>query len=571
MGFFDYAWMISLQKDNAKVKILLSNELEQPTLESDNFGFTVTLPTPQIDNGKISFLGMKFTKDFKGKSNVGRLFRASVTHLMTHTLTPLTKEKAFPNTSDSVVKAFSKSVIRDTYVNVYLKERYPDRLADLAYANSTFFLKIKPLERIFSMPTRIMTAVLSKVNIGIVNGSFSPDAEKTLNKLITDLTQLKEKCLAAIKGEKINLEQCFSDTLQKMEEALEPYGPFIEAPSLRYTEQIGRCSIYREVETPSDVEFERIFKTSIETLGGAAISNETFENYWRKEENIEASQALDSELYQNERREKILAKIRDTASSTNFKSIVFPEEDYTQYLRAKSLVQGASRRLLDILRGALDMLDEDPRQEMGQLDLAAVIQAMASNKPATDVFFLEENLKQSFAWSIVFDASKSMNVKGEFTRALAIAVAEAAKEMMTDPTSWTFFAFNDRLYVIKASNESYSKTVRARIGGLKFDGLTFMPDAIQVAGKMLAKRFEEQRCLVVISDGWPYGYANVSISLKNTVEDLLKKGVIVIGIGVETDRMGNFFKLNASIHHPKDLIKKFGHTFVESSGKALDS
>ena len=319
------------------------------------------------------------------------------------------------------------------------------------------------------------------------------------------------------------------------------------------------------------VEFERIFKTSIETLGGAAISNETFENYWRKEENIEASQALDSELYQNERREKILAKIRDTASSTNFKSIVFPEEDYTQYLRAKSLVQGASRRLLDILRGALDMLDEDPRQEMGQLDLAAVIQAMASNKPATDVFFLEENLKQSFAWSIVFDASKSMNVKGEFTRALAIAVAEAAKEMMTDPTSWTFFAFNDRLYVIKASNESYSKTVRARIGGLKFDGLTFMPDAIQVAGKMLAKRFEEQRVLVVISDGWPYGYANMSISLKNTVEDLLKKGVIVIGIGVETDRMGNFFKLNASIHHPKDLIKKFGHTFVESSGKALDS
>jgi hypothetical protein len=30
------------------------------------------------------------------------------------------------------------------------------------------------------------------------------------------------------------------------------------------------------------------------------------------------------------------------------------------------------------------------------------------------------------------------------------------------------------------------------------------------------------------------------IAFKRMREDLLKKGVIVIGIGVETDRMGNF-------------------------------
>jgi hypothetical protein len=40
---------------------------------------------------------------------------------------------------------------------------------------------------------------------------------------------------------------------------------------------------------------------------------------------------------------------------------------------------------------------------MGQLDLSAVIQAMASNKPATDVFVLDEYLKQSFAWSVLLD------------------------------------------------------------------------------------------------------------------------------------------------------------------------
>jgi nitric oxide reductase activation protein len=256
---------------------------------------------------------------------------------------------------------------------------------------------------------------------------------------------------------------------------------------------------------------------------------------------------------------------------TRFKGVSFPDEDYTQYLRARSLLQGASRRLMDALRSALDLLDEDPRQEMGQLDLSAVIQAMASNKPATDVFFLDEYLKQSFAWSIIFDVSASMKVRGEYGRALAISMGEVAKELMTDPTSWSFFAFSDHLYILKDSNESYSKTVRSRIGGLKFEGLTYIPDAVHIAGKMLAKRFEEQRVLIVISDGWPYGYANMPIALKEGVDDLLRKGVIVIGIGVETDRMGNFFRLHTSVYTQKDLVSRFANVYISASEKAIET
>jgi nitric oxide reductase activation protein len=142
---------------------------------------------------------------------------------------------------------------------------------------------------------------------------------------------------------------------------------------------------------------------------------------------------------------------------------------------------------------------------------------------------------------------------------------------MTDPTSWSFFAFNDKLYILKDSTESYSKRVRARIGGLKFEGLTFLPDAITIAGKMLAKRFEEQRCLIVVSDGGPYGYPNIPTALKECVDDLLRKGVIVIGIGVETERMGNFFQLHASLYTRKDLINKFGSVYANASEKALET
>jgi nitric oxide reductase activation protein len=164
-----------------------------------------------------------------------------------------------------------------------------------------------------------------------------------------------------------------------------------------------------------------------------------------------------------------------------------------------------------------------------------------------------------------------MKVRGEYGRALAISVGEVAKELMTDPTSWSFFGFSDRLHILKDSSESYSKAVRSRIGGLKFDGLTYMPDAVHVAGKMLAKRFEEQRILIVISDGWPYGYTNMPIALKEDVDDLLRKGVIVFGIGVETDRMNNFFRFHTSVYTQKDLVNRFAKVYIDASEKAIET
>jgi hypothetical protein len=363
----------------------------------------------------------------------------------------------------------------------------------------------------------------------------------------------------------------FDEHIRSITETLEPFGPFLEAPSLPYTEWIGPCSIFTDTQATSDAETERVFKKSIETLGGTVSVEGSIDSCWGKEQEIEALQAFDSDCHQKVREEKVLSRIRQYASWTKLKAVDFPDEDYTQYLRARFLLQGGSRRLLDSLRIAQDALDEDPGKEMGQLDLTAVIQALASKKPATDVFMQDEYLSKSFAWSILFDASASMQVKGELARALAICVAEATKELLMDPGSWTFFAFSDRFYVIKDSTEAYTRKVRARIGGLKFGGLTFMPDAIQVAGQILTKRYDEQRCLVVISDGWPYGYQNIPTALKESIDTLVEKGVIVIGLGVETDRMGNFFKLSSAVYTQKDLIKRFSHLFVNASTAALEA
>jgi len=240
-------------------------------------------------------------------------------------------------------------------------------------------------------------------------------------------------------------------------------------------------------------------------------------------------------------------------------------------MRARVLLRGGSRRLLDSLRIATDALDEDPGQEYGQLDLTAVVQMIASGRPRTDVFKRDEYLSKSFAWGLLFDASASMKVKGELGRAMAICVAEATKELLMDPGSWTFFAFSDRFYVLKDASEAYSRRVRARIGGLEFGGLTYMPDAIQVAGEILSKRFDEQRFLIVLSDGWPYGYPNMPKALSETISSLRKRGVIVIGVGLGTERMENFFKINTAIYNQKDLIKKFAKVYTNASIASLES
>jgi Mg-chelatase subunit ChlD len=572
MGFIDYAWEVSVQKDQTKVKILKESTLSQPTLERDSFGFTVKLPVPAILEGnQISYIGNKFSANAKGKIKAGRIFRASVLHTTTHTLLPLAQPKNASNRKETTLEKFAKSLTEDICVNEYLKARSRQTLADIAYANAVFFCRIKTVERIFSPATKLMTALLSKVNVGEVKGSTNPEQMQIVDKIYHDLSAFRKQVSNLLSEKQPGLEALIDEKVKLIGDMFEPFGPFLEVPSLYYGEHVGNCSIYSEAKALDDVDVEATFWKSMATLDVEASVGNSLDSCWRKEQEMSALQAFDSEQYQADRREKTLSKIRELVAQTKFKSVSFPEEDYTQYLRARGLVQGASRRLLDSLRSALDTIDEDPRQEMGQLDLTAVIQAIASNKPATDVFSLEEYLKQSFAWSIIFDVSGSMKIKGEIARALAIATAEAAKELMNDPTSWTFFAFNDKFHVLKANNESYSKNVRSRIGGLKFEGLTYMPDAIQLAGKMLAKRFEDQRVLVVISDGWPYGYTNMPEALKNTVEDLLKKGVIVIGVGVETDRMGRFFKLNASVYTQKDLIKKFGNVFNEASSKALET
>jgi hypothetical protein len=573
MGLLEYAWMTSLQKDCMKARIRLDTTLHQPALAWNGTRFSIDLPAPQTaQDGSLLFLGYLFPADFNGKARVGRLLRTCISHLTAHTFAPTGDERKCGYASKKTnVEAFSESLVCDVYVNAYISKHAADRFPDLAFANSFILGKIRAIDKIFNPATRIMAALLSKVNIGIVKGTLSSDEQNAVDSVANQLAMLKQKISSSFAGEQIKLDDTLGEAANTIIEILESNGPILEAPSLPYTEKIGACSLFLQAGLPSGTESEDDFRRCLEALTGTASYGVPLESYWKKGSDIEISQAFDTEIQQKAREKRMLEKLQEYVEETRFKSISFPEEDYTQYFEARSLLAGGSRRLLDSLRVAQDALDEDPGKEYGQLDLTAIIQVLASRKPATDVFVRDEYLSRSFAWGILFDASASMKIRSEFGRSLAICIAEATKELLMDPGSWSFFAFSDRFYVLKDPSEAYSQRVRARIGGLKFDGLTYMPDAIQVAGKILSKRYDEQRFLVVISDGSPFGYPRMKKAMSDAISSLEKKGVIMIGIGVETDKMKNFFKISSTIHDQKDLIKSFARIYVSSSAAALET
>ena len=567
MGFLDYAQALSLQKDHMKTKIRVDSQLQQPILEKDRAGFNVFLPIPLMsEEGITSFLGFVFPPD-EGKLLAGRLFRACVSHLTAHTL---------PHADDVLVdiheasyrdpvETFATTLVNDVYVNTYLAANYPDRLADLAYANTLAFAKIKSAEKIFNPATRIMAALLSKTNIGMTKGVLQPPEESTTNELTAKLAHLREEIGTYLTGHRTPIESILEETATDVIQSLESHGPILEAPSFPHTERIGPCTVLSKCNIlPSKGNMRSVFSKSLETLGGAPLED-SGERCWKREADVEAVQAFDSWVHQRAREQKMLTRMEEHLAGTRLKSVSFPDEDYTQYLRTKILLRGGSRRLLDSLRIARDALDEDPRKEQGQLDLTEVIQKLASRSPRTDVFMENEYLSKSFAWSLLFDASASMKIRGEISRALAICVAEATNELLMDPNSWSFLAFSDRLYILKDPSEPYSRRVRARIGGLKFKGLTYMPDAMQVAGEILKQRFDEQRFLIVLSDGWPFGYPDIPVELSETIASLQKRGIIVVGVGLESEKMDEFFKTSCAIYNQRDLIKKFGNLYVSAS------
>jgi hypothetical protein len=566
MGFYDYAEKYSLQQDSLKLKILLKPDVMYPTLTLVDERMKFIVPELHYDEESIEYLNYRFPYSDDGKSRVCRLYRAMVSHNSAHALYPLPRLID----SKSLVANFSETVINDIYIQSRIEASHQERIVDLAYAVSLATSTLKPLNRIYIKSTRIMTAILVKIFGGRPLDYLEENERAFVDEIYVKLCELKSNISRSISGNKVDVEKLKSHA-EWLHKQLKEHGPYVETPSFLYTENATPCSVYSTSDVCDDETITPFFRDALQAFGQGLPSDRKTSSFWKKSDEMEGVQVFSNSQIEREKENKILGKLKVALEHTKFKSIEIPPQDHSEYLHVKDMVGGSSRRLLSNIMMASNLEFEDIRKKYGILDLSDAVQVVASKSDRNDVFMRDELLKQSFSLAVLIDVSRSMGVSPVENRARAVCLANVAASFVTDSTSCVIYAFSDKLYVLKDSSETFSKTVRSRIGGVPFDGATYMPDAIKAAAEFLKKSLEEQRMMLILSDGFPYGYSEIYEELSDTNEKIETAGMIMLGIGLGTEKMSDLFRYNASVYTQKDLIKKVARLFVRASMQELGS
>ena len=576
MGFLEYAWSIFFEKDRLKARLLVSAETVFPKLIHDDSGLVCVFPEPAIQESEkektVSLAGYVFPTDAQGKRQLTSLFRASVFHLGAHVLSSNLEDYAeWKKRKDPRLTQFTTTLLEDVKANAYIAAYYPDKLTDIAFANTLALKRLRRIDKMMNPATRTMASLLVRANTGLIVDGLRNERD-ILVHLGELLDQFKERTMLSFKDEKVNTKEDKLKVAREIYNSIIDAGTVTETPFLPHTEELGKCStFFPSYYVDSDIAAEEDFKKYSKFLGCPLPSSEGTEETWKKVAENEAAQVYDSWRRQKEKDAKMLSTYEKLLHLTSLKSVSIPEPDYTEYLRIRSRCKSEAHRLIESLLVARDALDEDPRKLYGALDLQEVIQVVASKNPSVDVFMLDENLSKSYSWILLFDASKSMNCMSRLALELLIMLAEVANELLIDPHSWGAYAFNDRLLVIKDPKERYNTRVRSRIGGIRFEGLTYLPDALKLAGRVIRARTENMKLITIISDGWPYGYADVNIALKETINTLTRRNISVIGIGVQSRQMEVFFKSCSTVYNLRDLTKKFSNLYFEASNVASEA
>jgi hypothetical protein len=556
LNFFDFAWSTASQitkKSHNELKILLHDDLRYPYLGKDSKGFVLHLVKPKTLGEKyVYFQGLKFDlQNPTHKKIIWYLFKSSVYHLAMHShLSDFSIYSRWARGKSHSLSTFVISLIEDAIVNEHFKRSFQWMLPEIAYANATSFLLMKDVDKLPNNVSRVMASILQEYTLGKVKGKLADDVLADVNAIMSILGGISENPTI---DEKI-------DVANKIYDALTVYGETFEVPSLLHGECHGTNDLFYEQRIPKEEEIQPILTEALNIL-----NSESKSEILQSLKETDAHQVLMAWQEQERSKLKILKDYAQIGKDTPFEDFDFPVEDYAEFQRRRELLGSPIRRIMHQLRLLKNVEGEDFRQESGFVDLQEAIQVIASKSQRTDIFVREELQTREDAWSILIDASHSLNMFRGEVRGIALCLAEVAKTLILNQNSWGMYAFNNKFYVIKDFSERFNAQVKARIGGLTHSGLTYLPDAVLLAAQALTKRLETAKVLVVVSDFFPSGYEGAEEKLKENLKKIERMGVGVIGIGVKSRAVKQYTRTNCVVENPYDLMKKFTKAFIEFS------
>lgn len=114
--------------------------------------------------------------------------------------------------------------------------------------------------------------------------------------------------------------------------------------------------------------------------------------------------------------------------------------------------------------------------------------------------------------------------------------------------------------IIKGWNERLTPSVKCRFPALYCEGVELRNnidgECLEYAAQRLLQRTEDRKIMIVLSDGYPAAYGNMSElswHLQHTVKNIEKTGIEVVGIGIKSDDVRYYYHKHVVLHRVEEL------------------
>jgi uncharacterized protein YegL len=514
-NFFEFVYDIFYKFAQTRpedVSLTFSRKTQYPIMElTPELQITIPLPKKQQD-GSYVFEGMVFEDSENGRRNLWCLFLATVYHMAAHAGVSIY----------SIYEQWRKNKTQDVCCRVI------DFIEDVTVEKYIFHANSEVWENFKNISSKLVSSQKNqdKKHQKIVQGNKRDsksynfnDNQKTIEKIKNEIIEKrggdyhKEKMLS------------FADLLYKNRELLPktilPYCEHHEYEQTIKTEKMG-------------VEFEphgELFEENITRLYELWSINERAKN-------------------------RLLRSYKKYLKGLNFDMIVIPPGNLHSFSKIKTKTLPMLRRIKQQIRMIANLTDDPKIDEIGYVDMQMAIQAIASEGQTRDIFERDELRRGEEAWVILVDKSASMKLRFNEIKEFTVCLSESANELTGKSDAWALYSFDNNFQILKDFKEKYNQEVQARIGGIENIGLSLLPDAIQLATRILDADPRERKYLFVITDGHPSGYERIQEQFSKVVKTTEISGIALVAIGISKAITGNF-RNSAKGHDLRQLVAKF--------------
>ena len=460
----------------------------------------IIIPLPRKQENKYVFEGMLFDNDPRSRRNLLCLFLATIHHLAAHA--HVSKYEKYDS--------WKKYKTEEIYLRVidYLEDLSVERY--ISQTNSDIYENMKNMNlKLISENQKKSHKFNNLQDLKI----FSLDDKQKIAKIRTRMMNKPDDSMF------------FANLLYKNRELL-------SSEILPYCERHDVIHTLKTVPSCPDFEPYGLFQENIANLDELWSSDEQFKS-------------------------KMLRKYEKNLKDLNFDAIVIPQGNFHNFLKIRENVDPLLRKIRQQIRMIANVVNEPKIEQIGYLNMQMAIQSVASEGQFTDIFDCEETRRDEEAWAILVDKSASMSWGFDQIREFTICLAESANELAGKSDAWALFSFDNNFQILKDFKDKYDHEVQARIGSLKNNGLSLLPDAIELTRRMLSQDPRERKYIFVITDGHPSGYGEINQYLTKITKKLDASGVSLIAIGASKSTSKRFRNNIRMSDNLGQLVAKF--------------